>query len=104
MKRLIIYIFLVVTGITVKAQNQLSLPDAINLAMKNSLDIQLANNSVEANTILNNYGVAGGLPVVTGNITNNELEGEVQVDFLDTVPSCTGTACIPPGSCAWRND
>jgi outer membrane protein len=73
MKRLIIYIFLVVTSITVKAQNQLTLPDAINLAMKNSLDIQLANNSVEANTILNNYGVAGGLPVITGNITNNEL-------------------------------
>jgi len=73
MKQLTVYIFLVITVITVNAQNQLTLSDAINMAMKNSLDIQLANNSVEANTILNNYGVAGGLPLVTGNITDNEL-------------------------------
>jgi outer membrane protein TolC len=72
MKRLSIYIFLLINSITAKAQNELRLPDAINIAMKNSLDIQLANNSVEANTILNNYGVAGGLPLVTGSLTDNE--------------------------------
>ena len=72
MKQLTVYIFLVVASITVRAQSQLTLSDAINTAMKNSLDIQLANNLIEANTILNNYGVAGGLPLVTTNVTDNE--------------------------------
>ena len=54
------------------AQQQLNLQDAISIALKNSLDIQLAKNSVEQNTILNNYGVAGGLPVVTGSASNLE--------------------------------
>ena len=77
MKQLTIYIFLVVTSITVKAQSQLTLSDAINTAMKNSLDIQLANNLIEANTILNNYGVAGGLPLVTSTLTDNETVSNI---------------------------
>jgi len=77
MKQLIVYIFLLVTTITLKAQTQLTLTDAINLAMKNSLDIQLANNSVEANTILNSTGVAGGLPVVTSSMSDNETVSNI---------------------------
>lgn len=50
----------------------LRLSDAVNIALKKSLDIQLANNRVEANTINNNYGIAGGLPVVTGTLNDNE--------------------------------
>ena len=77
MKQLIVYIFLVVTSITVKAQSQLTLPDAINMAMKNSLDIQLANNSIEVNTIFNNYGIAGGLPLVTSTLSDNETVSNI---------------------------
>ncbi len=55
-----------------KAQQVLRLPDAVNTALKNSLDIQLANNAVETNTLLNNKGVAGGLPVVTATLSENE--------------------------------
>jgi outer membrane protein TolC len=55
-----------------KAQSILRLPDAVNIALKNSLDIQLNKNLVEANTVLNNYGVAGGLPLVTSSLTDNE--------------------------------
>ena len=54
------------------AQDTLRLPDAINQALKKSLDITIAKNNIEAATILNSYGFAGGLPVVTGNIVNNE--------------------------------
>lgn len=50
----------------------LTLQDAINIALKNSLDIQLQKNNVEINTINNHIGVAGGLPVVTGSISDNE--------------------------------
>lgn len=53
-------------------QNILPLSDAVNIALKNSLDIQLANNRIEAASIFNNYGIAGGLPIVTGSFSDNE--------------------------------
>ena len=72
MKQSFLYIFIFLFCIGARAQNTLSLPDAINLALQNSLDLQLSKNIVEANTTLNNYGVAGGLPVVTGVLSDNE--------------------------------
>lgn len=72
MKQTVLYIFLLSASFTVGAQNILRLPDAINIALKNSLDVQLSKNLIEANTILNNYGVAGGLPLVTGSLSDNE--------------------------------
>ena len=56
----------------VQAQTNLSLPDAVNIALKNSLDIQLAQNKISADSINNYIGVAGGLPLVTANINDNE--------------------------------
>ena len=72
MKHLFLYLFILLLFVKVSAQNTLRLPDAINIALKNSLDVQLSKNIVEANTTLNNYGVAGGLPTVTGTVSNNE--------------------------------
>jgi outer membrane protein len=64
------------TSIHLHAQNPkaetLNLEQAITIALKNSLEIQLAKNDLEANTILNNYGVAGGLPLVTATASNTE--------------------------------
>ena len=68
----VLFIFLLSISLSAGAQGVLRLSDAVNIALKNSLDIQLATNDVEANTILNNRGVAGGLPVVTASITDNE--------------------------------
>ncbi|MBV9962331.1 MAG: TolC family protein [Parafilimonas sp.] len=51
-------------------QQPLQLNDAINIALKNSLDIKIAKNNVEINEVNNTYGVAGGLPVVTGSASN----------------------------------
>lgn len=51
---------------------QITLDEAISIALKNSLEIQIAKNDVEANTLLNNYGVAGGLPTVNANASNTE--------------------------------
>ena len=56
----------------VKAQEPLSLPDAVNIALKNSLDIQLAQNRITSDSVNNYIGVAGGLPLVTGNLSDNE--------------------------------
>ena len=72
MKQTVVFLVLLFSFTQLGAQNILRLPDAINLALKNSLEIQLNKNFLEANTILNNYGVAGGLPLVTGSLTDNE--------------------------------
>ncbi len=51
---------------------KISLHDAVDLAVKSNYELEIAKNNVEANTILNHYGIAGGLPTVTGNIANTE--------------------------------
>ena len=66
--------FLWITGLAlqpVAAQN-LQLQDAVNIALKNSLEIGIANNRVEIASNNNHIGVAGGLPVVTGALSDNE--------------------------------
>lgn len=67
-----LYIFFFLFSLAGQAQDTLHLQQAINIALKNSLDIQLAKNDLEANTVLNNIGVAGGLPLITAGITDNE--------------------------------
>jgi len=72
MKILILFIAFISCSCLGKAQSTLQLPDAVNIALKNSLDIQLARNKISTDSINNNIGVAGGLPLVTGNISDNE--------------------------------
>jgi outer membrane protein len=70
------YILLLLPSFTM-AQQKLDLPTAINLALKNSLDIQLSKNNLEANTIYNNYGYAGGYPLVTASGTQTSQSTDV---------------------------
>lgn len=51
---------------------RLTLNEAIAIALKNSYEIQVAKNNVDISTILNNYGIAGGLPVVAATFSNTE--------------------------------
>lgn len=69
MKKLLI--ILTIFSIKANAQ-QLSLKDAINIALKNSFDIQIAKNNVEISTINNHISIAGGLPTVTGTASDQE--------------------------------
>ena len=72
MTKLILYLIVLLTTVNANAQDVLRLQNAVNIALKNSLDIQLAKNDVEVNTLLNNKGIAGGLPLVTASLTDNE--------------------------------
>ena len=72
MKHPFLFIFILLFFADTSAQNPLRLPEAVNIALKNSLDVQLAKNAITANTVLNDYGVAGGLPLVTGSLSDNE--------------------------------
>jgi outer membrane protein TolC len=50
----------------------MTLSDAVNTALKNSYDIQLIKDNLDISNVNNNPGVAGALPLVTGNATDNE--------------------------------
>jgi hypothetical protein len=72
MIRYVLYILFFTGSIALNAQEPLRLADAVNIALKNSLDIQLATNAVESSDILNSRGVAGGFPEVTSTVFNTE--------------------------------
>jgi outer membrane protein len=61
----------------------ITLDNAIALALKNSYELEIAKNNVDANTILNNYGVAGGLPVAAATGTNTEQITQVNQKLND---------------------
>lgn len=69
-KHLIFFSFLLFSNV-VLAQ-KLTLEEAVNIALKNNLDIQIAKNTVTANSINNHIGVAGGLPSVSLTATDNQ--------------------------------
>jgi outer membrane protein len=71
MKRFVLMGLLVAAAVQSNAQF-LTLPEAINIALKNSLDIVIARNTVRESEINNHISVAGGLPSVNGNFTNNQ--------------------------------
>lgn len=81
MTKLIVSIVLLTCSLAAKAQEPLRLADAVNIALKNSLDIQLAKNDLEANTVLNHIGVAGGLPLVTASVSDNEQISSINQKF-----------------------
>lgn len=70
MKNIFLIPFLLIASISF-AQH-LTLDDAIKLAVKNNFDILIAKNNVAINSTNNHIGVAGGLPTVSANITDQE--------------------------------
>ena len=72
-KQIFILLFIALTFSNKKlaAQSNLSLKDAVTIAIQNSYDIKLLENNVSIAKNNNNYGVAGGLPTVTAASTNN---------------------------------
>ncbi len=65
------------------AQNNLSLKEAVTIAVQNSYDIKLVENSATIAKNNNNYGVAGGLPTVTATGTNNNTLTTINQTFPD---------------------
>lgn len=53
-------------------QQQLTLTEAIDISLKNNLDIQISKNNEKISNINNNIGVAGGLPTVLATANTNE--------------------------------
>jgi len=64
-------------------QGNITLQDAVNIALKNNIGIQISKNTVQIAGINNDYGIAGGLPLVTGSVT--DLEQSTSIDQRYTV-------------------
>jgi outer membrane protein TolC len=82
MKKLLLFVFCAFS-MEGFAQQKITLTDAINIALKNSYDIQLAQNNIEISNIANSYGFAGGLPVVSGTASDNEQVTSINQKFPD---------------------
>jgi outer membrane protein TolC len=82
MKKLFLVLFCA-SAIQGISQQRLTLTDAINQALKNSYDIQLAQNSLDISVINNSAGVAGGLPTVTAGANDNETITSINQKFPD---------------------
>ena len=74
---------LIIISAAVTAQGRLTLPDALSLALKNSYSIQLVKDNLEIAGINNHIGVAGGLPVVNAQATDNEQFTSINQKFPD---------------------
>lgn len=71
------------------SQSPLQLQDAINIALRNSYDIQLAKNDLRINTTYNNIGVAGGLPIVNGSAQDREQVTSLKQQYSDPSRNAT---------------
>lgn len=71
MKRIIGIAVTMLAAAQLKAQ-VLTLQRAVNIALQNSLNIQIAKNDLEASHINNHISIAGGLPEVTASVSDNQ--------------------------------
>jgi len=88
MKKFLLFVFCATT-LEGFSQQKISLTDAINIALKNSYDIQLAQENIDISSISNSYGFAGGLPVVTGTASENEQSTSINQTFPDATRDLT---------------
>jgi len=71
MKQISLILFLFFP-IFVFSQQEITLKNAIDTALKNNFDIQIARNNAEISKMNNSYGMAGGLPSVNISAGDNE--------------------------------
>jgi len=83
MKKWLVVLFVVAAVSQVKAQQKLTLADAIAIALKNSYDVELVRNQLAISNINNNAGIAGALPTVNLNASDNEQIITINQKFPD---------------------
>jgi outer membrane protein len=83
MKKILVVLLLGSCCLEGLSQPRLSLTDAINTALKNSYDIQLAKNNLDISNINNDISIAGGLPTVTATANDNEQVTTINQKYTD---------------------
>jgi len=75
--------------LSVNAQQKTTLKEAIEIALKNSYDIKLVENTVAIAKNNNSYGVAGALPTITATASDNKTSSTIQQKFADASRNTT---------------
>ena len=70
-------------SLVAKAQQKISLKEAVQIALQNSYDIKLVENTVAVSKNNNDYGVAGALPTVNATGSENKTSSTLQQKFAD---------------------
>ena len=83
MKKWLLVLFIVAAVSQVNAQQKLTLDNAIAIALKNSYDVELVRNQLAISNINNNPGVAGALPTINLNASDNEQIISINQKFPD---------------------
>jgi len=83
MKKWFVILLVVIAATNARAQQKLTLVDAISIALKNSYDVELVRNQLAISNINNNPGVAGALPTVNLNASDNEQIISINQKFPD---------------------
>ena len=81
--RILLVVLAIVFSNVIKAQEKLSLSEAVKIAVQNSYDIKLVENTAAIAKNNNSYGVAGGLPTVSSTINNNNTQSTINQTFPD---------------------
>jgi outer membrane protein len=76
-------------GFSATAQQKITLKDAIQIALKNSYDIKLVENTVSIAKNNNDYGVAGALPTVSATGNENKTSSTLQQQYTDPTRNTT---------------
>ena len=83
MKKQLLFLIFCAISLMGISQQKLTLTDAINTALKNSYDIQLAQNNIDISALSNHIGIAGGLPIVSATLSDNEQLTSINQKFPD---------------------
>lgn len=81
--RFLLVVLTIVISNAINAQEKLSLADAVKIAVQNSYDIKLVENTAAIAKNNNSLGVAGGLPTVSSTVNNNNTQSTINQTFPD---------------------
>jgi outer membrane protein len=99
----ILFIFLLFSN--VYAQNNLSIDEAVNIALKNNYDILVAKNDAESAKINNTPGNAGMLPTIgltgSGSFENNNVSQKLQDGSKNQNPSLSSASFDAGTELSW---
>lgn len=76
-------LFAIVISNVIIAQEKLSITDAVKIAVQNSYDIKLVENTAAIAKNNNSIGVAGGLPTISSTANNNNTQSTIHQTFPD---------------------
>ena len=83
MKKFILFGLICLQTAALRAQQNLGLKDALDIALRNSLSVRIARSNLDIASINNSYGIAGGLPLVNATAGDNEQLTTLNQQYAD---------------------